>query len=54
MSAFQKRHYVKIAKLLNENNADGGLVAAFADLFAEDNSLFDRDRFYMACIKGRK
>jgi len=54
---FTKRHYVKIAKLLNlwtdstgKINAQA-IMANLADMFEEDNPHFNRAKFIDACTK---
>ena len=55
-----KKHYVKIAKAINENTAigdplesvtvvKGSLVDELCAIFEEDNPNFDRARFITAC-----
>ena len=46
---FTKRHYEAIAKILKEEKTKDELVLAFADLFTEDNPLFDKWKFAVAC-----
>jgi len=48
---FQKRHYEKMAHALRESSFNHKeLMAAFlCRVFAEDNPLFDRERFLSAC-----
>ena len=54
---FQHRHYVAIAKVLADLNADPDMVRAFASMFKADNFRFQGDRFYSAArgepINGR-
>jgi hypothetical protein len=49
---FQKRHYKAIAETLR-NDVPGAykwtVVHTLADMFAKDNPLFNRKRFYDAC-----
>lgn len=50
--AFTKKHYIAIAKIISKHNSGGQLselVTALADMFAADNSNFDRARFIDAC-----
>jgi len=50
---FQKRHYEKMAHALRESSfkfSNKDMVALFlCRVFAEDNPLFDSDRFLSAC-----
>lgn len=56
---FSQRHYIAIAKLLanrrpsdvyHVNKVAWALMRQdFADMFANDNPKFDRNRFYEAC-----
>lgn len=52
-TVFQKRHYEKMAHALRESSFNGStnhMVAIFlCHVFAEDNPLFDSDRFLSAC-----
>lgn len=60
MSDFQHRHYARIAKMLYEATPNDGiqlssarklhaeLIEKFANMFANDNSRFDRRRFMEA------
>jgi hypothetical protein len=54
-----RRDYEKVAAILRRNTSEGMdaaratlLIGEFADLFAEDNPLFDRDKFFKACLVG--
>jgi hypothetical protein len=51
MTMFAKRHYVAIAKTIKANHRENvpALVIELADMFARDNPLFKRSRFYDAC-----
>lgn len=63
MSKYQKRHYEDVACLLFTRVAPAmklpydaqivevftAMAADFADLFAADNPLFNRERFFKAC-----
>jgi hypothetical protein len=58
MSRFQKRHYELLAVAMNETmeestEAEQEILAAYAmrmaDLFEDDNPLFDRQRFGKRC-----
>jgi hypothetical protein len=62
---FSKKHYEKIAQVLNDNllnsqqeNFKQGILIDLRrdliDLFIKDNSLFDEKRFIEATIKGIK
>ena len=44
-----KKHFIKIAKILKESNADNQLIQKFVDFFREENPKFDRERFINAC-----
>ena len=51
-----RKNYVRAAEILSGLNANGFEVSgyeelcnAFADMFAADNSRFDRERFLTAC-----
>ncbi len=48
---FTKRHFVAIAKLIKESNAEGKaeLAQDLAELFSEDNDRFNVSKFYKAC-----
>lgn len=47
---FQKRHYQKVAQLLQQ---EPQLTAEIlAQMFAQDNPKFDRQRFITACQPG--
>ena len=60
-SKYQKRHYEDVARILSharaheprfgtgQFTATGQAIVDFADLFAADNPLFDRERFLKAC-----
>jgi hypothetical protein len=62
--AFCKRHYEAIAQVMQEamrnaerSNATAAQVVDYvtcrlADLFANDNGSFKRDRFVRACVPG--
>lgn len=53
-----RKHYVKVAAILAgdlatcandaERNKVKGIAHSLADMFKQDNSAFDRDRFYSA------
>ena len=44
---FTRRHYVRIANILADNNADDNLITEFALMFSNDNERFDIHKFYM-------
>lgn len=46
-----RKHYVAFARILRETHASRETVEAVCDLFAADNSRFDRGRF-MAAVRG--
>lgn len=54
---FQRRHYKAIAEVLKANHPCGRddcmmhrcIVDQLANLFAQDNSRFDWDKFFEAC-----
>lgn len=50
---FTKMHYEKVAEILyqcmSRMDANEEVAYSFADAFAKDNPLFDRDRFMRAC-----
>ena len=61
MSHFAKRHYEKIALVMQEaqmhvriNAVEQNkcVVNLLADLFSSDNGMFKRDRFIQACQLG--
>ena len=43
-----RKHFEAIAHVLDANHADHALVEDFADMCAESNPLFDRERFIKA------
>lgn len=43
-----KKDYIKIAECLDANHAPLSLVLDFADMLAEDNSRFDKQKFVAA------
>ena len=43
-----KKDYIKIAECLDANHAPLALVMDFADMLAEDNERFDKQRFVAA------
>lgn len=57
--SMSKKHYVAVADSLNKvlwtPHTDPAtlslVIASLADVFAADNSLFDRKRFYEACLR---
>ena len=51
MSKYQEQHYEDVGKLIQRTNGCSIRYTAeqFADLFAADNPLFDRERFLKAC-----
>ena len=57
-SKYQRRHYVDVARLLNDYVKDEGkvridcLIYDFVCLFGRDNPNFNRDTFENAVFKG--
>jgi hypothetical protein len=43
-----RKDYIKIAVILKANNATAQMTHDFADMLADDNASFDRERFYAA------
>ena len=43
-----RNHFRAIARILKQQNADPLMIREFANMFAEQNAYFDRDRFYTA------
>jgi hypothetical protein len=55
LSKFNRRHYEAVARAMQSALLDRSAYAAvreLADMFAKDNSAFDRDRFIQACEPG--
>ena len=52
---FMRKHYKTIAEIIDSSHTGDGLLSRMwlvnrlADYFAEDNPLFDRQRFLDAC-----
>lgn len=48
-----RKHYVRTAKIINglilTHSEKEPIAQQFADMFQEDNSAFDRERFLAAC-----
>ena len=44
-----RKHFKDLAEILREHKADGVLVRDIADFCYNNNSNFDRGRFYHAC-----
>jgi hypothetical protein len=44
-----RKHFIQIARILNENKADPLLIREMANMCAEHNDFFDREKFYIAC-----
>jgi hypothetical protein len=52
---FERRHYIAIAKVLNQLHRDytfrersEDVIVAFTDMFEKDNKAFDEDKFNAA------
>jgi hypothetical protein len=50
-----KQHFIAIAEILfrYRDETPTGLVDAFANMGAEANPAFDRERFILACTTGK-
>ena len=48
-----KKHFVRIAEILKNRNADEWMIGDFAIFFSEENPNFDYGKFVKAC-KGNK
>lgn len=51
-----KQHFIAIASLihnLGERTTREALANAFANLCAQHNDAFDRERFMLACLEGK-
>ena len=44
-----RKHFIAIAKILRDRNADENLIRDFALLCLEENPLFDYTKFVNAC-----
>jgi len=44
-----RKHFIAIAKILKDRNADENLIRDFALLCLEENPLFDYTKFVNAC-----
>ena len=51
---FTRKHFNAVASILDANVANESLVNDFADMFADDNRLFDRDKFTEAATRNRR
>ena len=51
MPDFSRRHYIKVAELIAQCSDRNKQIIfdGFSELFEEDNSLFDKDKFAEAC-----
>lgn len=49
---FQRRHYIVVAKILGEMEAEQDLIEAFIKTFEGDNWKFDPDKFWKAIYKA--
>jgi len=47
--SMSRKHFVEIARIMREHNADGVLIRDIADFCYTQNEFFDRYRFYEAC-----
>ena len=43
-----KKHFIAVAEILKESNADDQLIQKFVDYFRTENPLFDVSRFITA------
>jgi hypothetical protein len=44
-----RKHFIALAQILKEHKADGVLIRDMAQFCYNENSNFDRARFYEAC-----
>ena len=49
MPDFSRKHYKKVAEIISLSRDKEFLFTAFSELFAEDNPLFDKEKFAIAC-----
>ena len=49
LNMLTRKHFIALAEILREHEADGVLVRDIADFCYQSNSNFDRGRFYHAC-----
>lgn len=49
---FSRRHYKEIATLLGKSQAPGDVIGAFSDMFRQDNSRFNDDKFIDAVLEA--
>ena len=61
MSKFKRTHYQMIAETLQRSKLNGNpsyevqwdvIVEDLADMFKQDNTAFQKDRFERACVPG--